>query len=134
MIKIFTLVKDQCDEGECVEFITLFVKTLYQKALREPLFYQDYVYLLNHIIKSDFEKDFTGIIINSVKSTCDVLIERLLGLVSGEGGDGSSGGEGEGSGSGGDMIDITQDHKGFCRFLSELYLNQHIPLPVISIR
>ena len=57
MIKIFTLVKDQCDEAECVEFITLFVKTLYQKALREPLFYQDYVYLLNHIIKSDFEVD-----------------------------------------------------------------------------
>ena len=30
------------------------------------------------------------------------------------------------------MFDLSQDHKGFCRFLSELYLHQHIPLPVIS--
>ena len=61
--------------------LSIIVKTLYQKALREPLFYQDYVYLLNHIIKSDFEKDFTGIIINSVKSTCDVLIESCWVLL-----------------------------------------------------
>ncbi len=126
MIKVFTLVNDQCEMEECIEFISLFVKTLYQKALREPLFYQDYVYLLNHIIKSDFESNFTSMIVNHVKTTCDFLIECLLRIVN------SDKDEATGDDTGEEMFDLSQDHKGFCRFLSELYLHQHIPLPVIS--
>ena len=110
-------------------FTIKFSEKLFEKALREPLFYKDYVFLLDKLIieldddnkklidtiqtlsqlllknfLNQFESDNEGLTEFEIKISNDIQLEDLIG----------------------------EDFKGLCFLISELYLHQHLGLSIIT--
>ena len=123
--------KGSVEDSSCLvewkQLVEYFITQLLHKAITEPLFYQDYVFLVDSLVtKIEFDH-VSSLLIGQLQSKCQQILEKLLNQIASV----------EGRGRGGkemiaDIFKVNGDMKGFCQLLSELYLHQKITLSVVS--
>lgn len=119
------------DDAESIDtFLDNFVEQLYVKAIREPLFYKDYVFLVDYLILQIQMQHVVSKFVEKLQHQCkhrlECLIEKIQNKIVFVQQSDSVIEDNT------DSVSATLDMKGFCHFLSELYLHKHIGLSVIS--